>query len=148
MLERPKGKGYDPSVISEPCRATLRNYRLIWNYYSAVTWKAGAANIEFVEGAELPGVAFKTTSLDGVDAREGHPNVYGREKVTFQLANGTSVSGYVYIVRPDKCRQAPVWPKPEYLDLMINGARLFGLPAEHIALLEGYKTEAINHATG
>lgn len=142
LQERLREKGYNQDVISDPVCATLPDYRLIWNYYSAVTWKAGAANIEFSAGAELPGVAFKTTELAGIDAQEGHPSVYFRELKRFKLASSEEVEGYVYSVNQERISPAPVWPKPEYFDLMIAGAKAYGLPESHIALLESYKVQA------
>ncbi|MBY0359106.1 MAG: gamma-glutamylcyclotransferase [Candidatus Obscuribacterales bacterium] len=142
LQNRLREKGYNPDVISDPVCAILPDHRLIWNYYSAVAWKAGAANIEYSAGAELPGVAFKTTELAGIDAQEGHPKSYVRKSVRFKLAHGEEVEGYVYSVNPQKIKPAPVWPKPEYFDLMIAGAKAYGLPESHIALLESYKTQA------
>ena len=142
-------KGFDPAVISEPCRATLPNYRLIWNYYSSVTWKAGAANIEYVEGIALPGVAFKATNLDGVNSQEGYPGAYGRETLEIELIDGSKVQSEVYIVvKPEKLKPPPVWPKQEYFDIMLRGARSFDLPSEHIKQLEQWKAQALQAAVG
>ncbi len=150
LCKRLTEKGFDASVISQPCRATLPDYELIWNYYSKDRWKAGAANIQRADGKILPGVAFKATNLSGINAQEGYPHVYEtlNPKPQIELSDGTKVPAVVYIVqRKERLQTSPVWPTQNYIDMMIEGAKKYDLPKEHIEQLELWKTEAQKETT-
>lgn len=131
-------KGHSDACIQRCARATLPGYRLIWNYYSR-SRKGGAANVERVAGASLPGVAVQmnVAGLVALDRKEGHPKYYSRgdAPVTVHLGDGSSVRAWLYIAVPAKCRTTIVWPTREYLDLIVTAAVSHGLPPEHIEML-------------
>src|SRR5262245_18783457 len=93
-------KGHKDARIERYERATLPEYRLVWNYFSH-SRKGGAANVERFEGAALPGIALhvNTAGLAAIDRKEGHPKSYSRcdAPVTVQLSDGTSVRAWLYI---------------------------------------------------
>jgi cation transport regulator ChaC len=118
-------------------RATLRDYRLIWNYYSKGR-QGGAANIERAAGATLHGIALQVTrsTRDAIDQKEGYPVFYVRESVVLELEDATTTSASVYVVRAECCDAAAQWPTRAYLDLIVEAAIGHGLPGDHIAALK------------
>jgi gamma-glutamylcyclotransferase (GGCT)/AIG2-like uncharacterized protein YtfP len=135
LAERGLGSDSLKSVV----RATLRDYRLVWNYYSTGR-RGGAANIEMSPGHALPGVVLQVDSATraAIDQKEGHPRYYSRGTTTFNLHtdDGTAISAWVYIARPERCRMTPEWPTRAYRDLLVQAAVTHGLPEEHVAALK------------
>ena len=123
--------------------ATLSGYRLIWNYRSK-SRDGGAANVEPYAGQDLPGVALLVDAdvLRAIDRKEGHPHFYdrGQAPLRVRLGGGDEVDAWVYVARPERRSATPTLPRRAYLQLLIDGARLHGLPMSHIAELQAMPT--------
>jgi gamma-glutamylcyclotransferase (GGCT)/AIG2-like uncharacterized protein YtfP len=136
-----KGYRLDGLLRVEP--ATLAGYRLVWNYYSK-SRNGGAANVEPCEGREISGLALSVDpkTLKAIDQKEGHPTFYSRgsSQLTARLNNGEEIGAWLYVVVHTRCENTPVWPRREYLELLIKAARKYGLPAGYIGELEATST--------
>jgi gamma-glutamylcyclotransferase (GGCT)/AIG2-like uncharacterized protein YtfP len=119
--------------------ATLPGYRTVWNYRSKARG-GGAANITQAVGRDLPGVALRVDgpTLAAIDKKEGHPEVYsrGNRRHAILLGDATEVEAWVYVARPERCSDRGEWPRREYLDLLLDGARKHGLPPWRVRELE------------
>lgn len=131
--------GHATGGIKAIVRATLRDHRLIWNYYSSGR-KGGAANIEVSPGQGLPGIVLQVDSATraAIDRKEGHPDYYSRGATTFELHadDGSTIAAWVYVARPERCKTTSQWPTRAYRDLLVDAAVAHGLPAEHVAALK------------
>lgn len=133
---RPAGR------IERALPARIEGYRLVWNYHSRARG-GGAANVEPLEGAGLYGVALAVcpTALAAIDAKEGHPGRYVRERVGATLLDSADrVRAWLYVVAPEHCRPTRVAPTPDYLRVVIGAARRHGLPEAWIRELEDTPT--------
>lgn len=132
-------RGRRPPVIDRALVAELRDYRLCWNYYSDVR-DGGAANVAPAAGQRVYGLALcvDALTLEGFDAKEGHPQRYdrGASPRSLQVVTGAGVWAWVYSVTDAWRRPEPVWPRRGYLQLMIDAARDLDLPASYVAELE------------
>jgi hypothetical protein len=133
-----------PEAIHRAKAAILPGYRLIWNYRS-IFREGGAVDVEPYAGKDLSGVALLMDAdvLRAIDLKEGHPRFYsrGRTPLRVRLVGGEEVGAWVYVARPERCTAAPFLSRREYyLQLLLDGARQYGLPAGHIAELEATPT--------
>lgn len=119
--------------------AELRHHRLDFVGWSA-GWKGGVATVTPVEALEVvsavdaprvPGVLWRLPvgGLDRLDAYEGHPDVYRRERMVCHAWGGGTVLAWVY------CHRRPILtpPSPEYLNALYAGAGEFKVPTSGIA---------------
>jgi hypothetical protein len=136
-----KGHGADGILRVEP--ATLARHRLVWNYRS-VSRNGGAANVEPCDGRELPGLALSVDpkTLKAIDEKEGHPSYYrrGSSPLSVRLHDSSEIAAWLYIAVQARCNATPVWPRRDYLQLLVDAARKHALPAWHIAELEATPT--------
>jgi hypothetical protein len=136
-------RGRAKPVVRCVRRATLRDFELVWNYRSPVR-SGGAANVAPVAGRLVPGVilAVDAATLASLDRKEGHPNRYCRGDAPrpVELAGGGQGSAWVYEVTKAWRSTAAVPPRLAYLNLVVEGARQFGLPEWHIRTLEATPT--------
>ena len=113
--------------------AWLRDYRFSWDYYSPVR-RGGAANINPAAGHSVAGVVFKvdTATLAALDAKEGHPQRYLRQKVTVECMDEPREMREVwtYRVTPTYRTERPVKPTKAYIDIVLKGIAEQGLPAQ------------------
>ena len=132
-----------PPVIRCARVVTLHDYELAWNYRSPGR-RGGACNVRRVAGRSVPGVALRidAATLDAIDAKEGHPQRYSRgaAPVPVELPDGGALHAWVYEVTEAWRQAGPVPPRPEYLNLVIEGARRFGLPQWHLRILQATPT--------
>jgi hypothetical protein len=130
---------YKDANITTVSPAQLPGYRLVWNYYSFAR-AGGAANIEPVNDRDLPGLALSVGKLefDAIDEKEGHPNVYsrGNERQLIQLADGTELKAWVYIVSPSHIKPHFVPPQRKYLNILIRAANQYRFPIWYLRELE------------
>jgi cation transport regulator ChaC len=96
------------------------------------------ANLAADAAARTHGVAYLLTSEDAVrlDRSESVPRLYYRETVEVTLAAGERIQGFTYrstISRPHRK------PSPRYIGLLLDGARLHGLPADYVAYLLAFE---------
>jgi len=132
-----------PGRIVQARSGKLAGYRLVWNYHAPVRG-GGAANIEPAadELDELPGVLLQVdqVALDGIDQKEGHPHRYRRRAVEPQLSTGEKLRAFTYIAEGAQVVPHFVPPTRHYLNLLIEGARAFSLPEQHIRALMALRT--------
>ncbi len=123
--------------------ATLREHAIVWNYRSPGR-RGGAANVAPAPGQAVPGVALlvDAATLHAIDRKEGHPARYSRGTTpkALELLTGGSMHAWVYEVTDAWRQPRQVPPRPEYLNLVIEGARRFGLPEWHLRILEATTT--------
>lgn len=138
-----RGRGF-PDRVAESHAAVLEGHRLVWNYYSR-SRRGGAANVEPSTGNHVHGVLLGVSSetLAGIDAKEGHPNVYSRgvqPRRTRRASCGTPVLAWVYEVQPHWRQSRQVRPSCHYRRLMLEGAQAHGLPAAYLVALRALST--------
>jgi len=147
-----KGSDYDPQRISKLIEnliksakvGVLEGYELVWNYYSS-TRGGGAVNIQERVRKEVWGVTYEADEeWQGIfDKKEGYPNFYRRIKARVKLKNGELVECFAYKVRKEKeSSSLDVWPTEEYRNIIIQGAKRWGLPGEYIRMLESLFTQS------
>ena len=95
----------------------------------------GVANVIAEEAARTHGVAYLLTIPDAerLDRTEGVPHLYQREAVQLLFEAGPPVAGFTYssTIAVDGRK-----PSARYLDILLHGARTYGLPDAYIATLE------------
>lgn len=103
-------------------RATLADHRLVFR---------GVADVEPHAGATVHGALWSISAEDlaRLDAYEGYPSLYGRHIVTVSTSYGAA-SALVYTMTRDRTQTAP---SPYYLDVIIAGAREFGVPFSELS---------------
>jgi gamma-glutamylcyclotransferase len=114
-----------------PQVARLPGYRLVFNMrgsdgqvYANVTQP----------GDEVIGVLYRCgeAALARLDVYE---EGYDRRQVLVTLENGATREAMAYIARPE-CTTDEAAPSPEYLEIILRGAKRQGLPQEYIASIE------------
>ena len=133
-----KGRPLIDLKSRSPKVCIIRNYRLEFNYYSSGR-KGGAANIEADIGEQVEGVLFEITNEDKqtISQKEGSPNYYYEILVPVMLMNGTKIENVItYTVCENKKRTEFTPPTREYRQIMIDGAKDFGLSEKWIEKLE------------
>lgn len=131
-----RARGYPPWRPRSARVATLPGWRMVWNYHSPMR-RGGCANIERAAGGPgLPGAVLDVDDglLAALDHKEGHPERYRRLRCPVQLIDH-SIEAWVYVVTPEWRRPQPVWPRRDYLETVLRGARAFGLPSWHVDAL-------------
>ncbi|XES77273.1 MAG: gamma-glutamylcyclotransferase family protein [Candidatus Bathyarchaeia archaeon] len=120
--------------LKSPRPCVLRDYTLDFNYYSR-SRGGGAANIEPSQGEYVEGVLFEMTKADmqTIDIKEGAPNSYRKIPVSVILKDNEKVDGVATYTVCDKCKTHFTAPTDEYLKIMLDGARAFGLSSAWIA---------------
>ena len=125
--------GYADNGIIQVIPALLKDYELVWNYYSPVR-KGGAANVRPAKSSQVLGALLEITpaTLPGIDKKEGHPARYcrGEKRVeVYTLDEKNSHYAWVYEVQPDYQTPEPTAPTQAYLDIMLAGIEQVGLGA-------------------
>jgi len=95
----------------------------------------GVANLLVAAEARVHGVAYLLTTADAehLDRTEGVPRVYRRDSVEIGCAEGELLAGFTY---RSTISAAGRKPSARYLGLLLEGARLHGLPADYVRRLE------------
>lgn len=110
----------------------LFGYNLSWSHFSKRR-DCGVLNIIEEENKEVWGVVFEVTDeqLAILDKKEGHPNVYKREKVTVIDENENQILAEAYIA--DLCVETlQFFPNTDYLNIVVEGMKMQNLPEEYI----------------
>ena len=74
--------------------------------------------------------------LASMDRVEGVPTAYRRERVTVLDDAGQPQEAMTYVAN----RTGDFLPSRSYLEVILRGARAYGLPPEYIRMLEHIKT--------
>ncbi|HEX6458542.1 MAG TPA: gamma-glutamylcyclotransferase family protein [Thermoleophilaceae bacterium] len=113
--------------------AELRDHRLAFLRRS-IRWQAGAADIVRARGESVWGVLWELPfGAAELDRKEAAGDAYRRRAVEV-LHAGEAVTAMAYEVIEKEPEEVP--PRPEYLDLMLAGAREHGLPEAWLARLQ------------
>ena len=129
MLRRncPIGEGED-----SPCIARLPGYGLVFNMQG----EDGLVYANIIQpGDGVIGVLYccSKVALARLDAYE---TGYDRRRIQVTLEDGATREAMAYVARPE-CTANQGSPSPEYLGIIIRGARRHGLPEEYIHLIGG-----------
>jgi len=134
---RKKGRPLIDLKSKFPKVCVLRDFRLDFNYYSP-SRGGGTANIERAPGEHVEGVLFDINDVDKqtIDEKEGAPNYYREILVSVISRDGTKIENVItYTVCENKKREFTP-PTRKYKQIIIDGARAFGLSEEWIKKLE------------
>jgi len=134
---RKKGRPLIHLASRSPKVCLLRDFRLDFNYYSP-SRRGGTANIEPTRGEQVEGVLFNLNNVDKdtIDDKEGAPSYYREILVSVVLRNDTKIENVTtYTVCEDKKREFTP-PTRKYKQIIIDGAKAFGLSEEWIKKLE------------
>lgn len=114
--------------------ARLPNHRLDFTRYSGRR-QGGVADVVPSTGHDVWGVVYDIPSdeLPALDRKEGVPNAYQRENVSVFIQSGERAAALTYTV-VHKVPTEP--PSQEYFELILRGARDWGLPDEYVRKLE------------
>jgi hypothetical protein len=115
--------------------AELPDHRLAFLRRS-IRWGAGVVDIVPTPGRSVWGVLYELPLGPGeLDAKEGAGFAYRRREV--DVVHGESqFAAFAYEVIEKE--PAEVRPRPDYVELLVTGARENGLPPEYVAELEHY----------
>jgi gamma-glutamylcyclotransferase len=116
--------------------ARLDGFRLLFLRRST-RWKAGAADVVEEAGAATWGALYELSpaDLEALDAKEfAAEGGYRRRTVQVATGDGARHTAVTYEVVDKEPRELA--PKPEYVELLIRGARERKLPPAWIEVLE------------
>jgi cation transport regulator ChaC len=126
-------RGLEPRECRRGCVA---GYRLRFNLEGRPSGRAAPANLEADPTGEVWGVAYRITRRDllRLDSTEGVPGRgYRHTAVVVETGDSVLVDAVAYIARG---RPEDGKPSLRYLDLLREGARAHGLPADYIRFLD------------
>lgn len=130
--------GYSPVTFLSEEVAVLKDWKLIFNYYSA-SRGGGAANIVRSVGNEVWGllVELSVEDYEKIYKKEGAPRCY-KEIIVSVVTKDGKVIDDVRTFRAVKERESRkhVAPTKEYLKLLIESAKNYGFPKWYIKKLE------------
>lgn len=134
----------DPQTFSRRCpkakalgRARLPGYRLAFSRYSKQR-RGGSADVVEDGSSDVWGVLYEVDDgcLAAMDRVEDVPNAYRR--VTVQVVDdaGQAHDAVTYMAN----KTGEFLPSKQYLKVIVDGARAYGLPEEYIRALEQVRT--------
>lgn len=115
------------------CVGKLPDYRFAIARHSRLR-DCGTANIFYEKGSEVWGIVYDVSDPD-LNTLDGFEDGYQRQHLIIRPANDRHqpLEALVYIAPKE---DMPPPPNAEYKQLMLKGARHWGLPAEYRAMLE------------
>jgi len=134
----------DPQTFRRRCpkarplgRARLPGYRLAFTRYSRQR-RGGSADVVEDVSSTVWGVLYEVDEecIASMDRVEGVPTAYRRERVTVFDDDGEPQEAMTYVAN----RTGEFLPSRSYLEVILRGARAYGLPAEYVRMLERIKT--------
>lgn len=144
------GSNMSPKVILETCpthkvvgRARLKDYRLAFTRKS-IRSDSGVADIVHAPGMTVWGVLYEIdeNEVTALDRKEGYGSAYTRIEIDVILRGEVTQRAITYTVISKESDEIP--PSPEYLHILIEGARSRKLPEYYIAFLRSLTTENKN----
>jgi gamma-glutamylcyclotransferase (GGCT)/AIG2-like uncharacterized protein YtfP len=134
----------DPQTFRHRCpgarplgRARLPGYRLAFSRYSHQR-QGGSADVVEDASSTVWGVLYEVDEgcIASMDRVEGVPTAYRRERATVFDDAGQPQEAITYVANPT----GDFLPSRSYLEVILRGARAYGLPAEYIGHLERIRT--------
>jgi len=118
----------------ETRRGFIDGYRLSFDI-PVGPGERGVATVVVDAAARTHGVAYLLTAdaAEHLDRTEGVPQLYSRHAIEVRLDEHATLSGFTY---GSTIAVGGRKPSARYLDLLLDGARVHGLPAEYIDYLE------------
>ncbi|MBF2005276.1 MAG: gamma-glutamylcyclotransferase [Chlorogloeopsis fritschii C42_A2020_084] len=115
--------------------ASLPGYELRFNMF-AEQQRVGA-NIVPHPTRHVRGIIIQLDEIDlfELDKYEGHPILYQRVEVKVNLDNTSRMNAYTYVAQPQWITEG-LLPTVDYLEHIINGASVCGLPADYIQAIQ------------
>lgn len=137
-------KGYERIKFLSLQPAKLESYKLEFNYFSEINWKAGAANIMGSPGCAVYGFLVKLSpdDLDKIRKKEGSSKCYEEILVTVKLLSNNKSIHHVKTYKAVKNRECNDFqpPKREYLNLIIGCAEEHNFPEDYREHLRSIQT--------
>jgi len=136
-------RGYRPIRPLKKEVAVLKDYRLVFNYYSS-TRGGGVANIVESEGDEVWGILMELNEKDykKIMKKEGAPYCYKEITVSVIARDGRTVHDvktFKVVEELEEDRHVP--PTREYLNLLVEVAEKYNFPEWYIRMLRSIKTK-------
>jgi gamma-glutamylcyclotransferase len=134
----------DPQTFRRRCsgarplgRARLPGYQLAFNRYSRQR-RGGSADVVEDASSTVWGVLYEVDEacIASMDRVEGVPTAYRRQRVKILDSAGEPQEATTYVASPT----GDFLPSRSYLEVILRGARAYGLPPEYIAHLERLRT--------
>lgn len=115
--------------------ASLPGYELRFNMF-AEQQRVGA-NIVPHPTRRVRGIIIQLddTDLIELDKYEGHPILYKRVEVKVEIDHASIIETYAYVAQPQWITEG-LLPTDDYLEHIINGASVCGLPADYIQAIQ------------
>jgi len=126
----------------ESRRGRVAGYRLRFNLDGRPQGRAAPANLEPDPAAAVWGVVYRITRRDllRLDSTEGVPGRgYRHAAVIVEAGDGAPIEAVAYIARG---KPTDGKPSLRYLNLLREGARAHGLPADYILFLDSVEPAA------
>lgn len=141
------GSNMSPTVMTRVCpthkvlgAAKLIDQRLAFTRRSAES-RSGVADIVPAPSMAVWGVVYEVDEkeMSSLDEKEGVGFAYARQKIEVVLATKRMERAITYSVMSKESKEVP--PSPEYLGLLLDGARHHKLPPSYIYFLETLRRE-------
>ncbi len=136
-------KKYKPIVPLKKEVAVLKDWKLVFNYYS-ISRGGGAANIKPQKGCEVWGILMELTEEDyeKIREKEGAPNYYEEVSVKVVTRDGKVIDDVkTFKVVKEREKRGFEPPTREYLNLLIEAAEKYQFPKWYIKMLKSIRTK-------
>ncbi len=145
LMDWLEANGYDSATIIGATPAVLDGYDFVWNYYSRDR-AGGAVNVEPHANSRVYGllIEFDESLLGAFDRKAGHPRFYARKETRVavrRLDNGNTSFAWLYTAKPNRRGRRDVWPTEDYKNTLIEAARFWELPPEHLDKMSAWHTQ-------
>ncbi len=138
-----KKKNYEPIKPLERRVAVLKNWKLVFNYYST-SRKGGAANIKPQKGCEVWGIlmVLKEEDYKKIKKKEGAPYYYKEITVEVETKDGKKIYDVkTFKVAEEHEEEDDISPTREHLNILIESAEKYRFPRWYIEMLKYIKTK-------
>ncbi len=121
--------GFEPGGLVPRGPAFLPDHHPVFHYRSR-SWDGGALDVTPAPGTATPGMLFEADpqTWRALDAKEGAPRFYRRQRVHVLDARGDLLEAWTYVVTRER-RRGFVPPCERYIEVVREGLRAFGLPS-------------------
>ena len=126
-----KTRNFNPLEMSNPEILKLENYEIAFTKRSSSRGDMGVADIVSRQGSFCYGVVFDVNDAEKkiLDQKEGAPTFYRELELTDEIFTYDVVNKDADFIQPSN----------DYVNLIIEGAKNYGLPQSWIEKLESFK---------